>query len=239
MQHSSMTLEKGVLLEFDGREGASVDWVKELPEAVQAAMRARMTRTKFVDGESIFLTGARADAMYRIVSGRVEVRAVSRVGKDFLLVMYGAGHCIGVMSLIDSKPRPNDAVARGLVVADVLRAADFHSLAQDYPEIYRGMASSYAGLLRDIQRLFAGSLEERLAGRLDFLLDFQAEEADASQSNGISIALTQEMLASSVAVARQSISNILREWERLGIVRSSYGSLRVLDRARLRKLAGR
>lgn len=215
------------------------DWYSQLSAQVQRELEGCMTPRKVDAGQVIYLEGDRADAMYRIVSGRVRIRSVSPCGKEVLMVIYGPGHCIGTVSLLDGLPRHNDAVAECATVLEALHSADFHRIAQAHPELYKAVAVSYAMWIRDHHTMFVGgfSLEERLARRLDFLLDFGA--AKEVSSGALRLDFTQEMLASSVAVSRQAISKLLQEWQDLGVIDYKYGSVVVLDRSQLRRLAGR
>jgi CRP-like cAMP-binding protein len=217
------------------------DWFAGLPAQVQTELESCMLRRqrRFGSGQPIYLEGDHADAMFRIASGRVRIRSMSPCGKEVLMVIYGQGGCIGTVALFDGLPRHNDAVAECETVLDVLSAEDFHRIAQAHPEVYKAVATSYAVWIRDLHTMFVGgySLEERLARRLDVLLDFGATlEAG---SDALRLDFTQEMLASSVAVSRQAISKLLQEWQDSGVIDYRYGSLWVLDRQRLRRLAGK
>lgn len=219
------------------KTAAGADWFSELSAQLQKELGNCMTPRTFGMGQAIYIEGDMAEAMYRIVSGRVRIRSMSPFGKEVLMVIYGPGHCIGTVSVLDGLPRQNDAVAESAAILDVLSAVDFHRIANMYPQLYKSVAVSYAMWIRDIHTMFVGgySLEERLARRLDFLLDFGGErEVDRV---GLRLDFTQEMLASSIAVSRQAISKLLQDWQDSGIIEYKYGSLTVLDRSRLRLLA--
>lgn len=216
-----------------------VDWFGDLPGEVQGELQRCMTQRRVSAGQTIYLEGDRADCMYRIVSGRVRIRKLSPCGSEFMMVVYGAGNVIGSVSLVDGLPRPTDAVAESDTCLDTLSAADFDRVARKHPELYKAIAVVYAMWIRDHQTMVVRgyTLEERLARRLDFLLEFGAEE-DAG-TGALRIDFTQETLASSVAVSRQAISKLLQDWQDDGVIQYRYGSVLVLDRPRLRRLAGR
>jgi CRP-like cAMP-binding protein len=54
-----------------------------------------------------------------------------------------------------------------------------------------------------------------------------------------SVELPQESLAALLAVRRQTVKTVLREFERAGLVRTSYRLVRIEDRVRLEAMAGR
>lgn len=213
-----------------------VDWYAGISPEARCELEVSASRRRVAAGQAIFVQGARGDAMYRIISGSVRIRNISPCGREVLMVIYGPGHCIGTVALMDGLPRHNDAIAENSVELETLLAADFHRVAQKYPELYRAIAASYAMWIRDHQTMFVGglSLEERLARRLDFLLDFGAATPDAHGS--LQLDFTQDMLASSVAVSRQAINKLLQEWQDRGVIDYRYGSVVVRDRGELRRL---
>lgn len=216
-----------------------VDWFGDLPEEVRLDLQRFMKQRWVSAGQTIYLEGDAADCLYRIASGRVRIRKLSPCGNEFMMVIYGPGNVIGSVSLVDGLPRPTDAVAESDTCLDTLSATDFDGAARRHPELYKAIAIGYAMWIRDHQTMVVRgyTLEERLARRLDFLLEFGAEEDTGT--GALRIDFTQEMLASSVAVSRQAISKLLQDWQDEGVIQYRYGSVLVLDRPRLRLLAGR
>jgi CRP-like cAMP-binding protein len=80
---------------------------------------------------------------------------------------------------------------------------------------------------RRILQLAGRDLKTQLA---NLLLD---EERDGS------VALPQESLASLLGVRRPSLNKVLKDLERSGTVRLSYGCVDIVDRAALARTAGR
>ena len=238
-------------MQEDSRDGAPVDtpiapghrtdWFNELPVELQQELGRRMVTRRFAAGAVIYREGDPGNVMYRIVSGRVRIRSISGSGKEVLMVIYGPGHCIGAVSVLDGLPRHSDAVAECDIVLDSLAAHDFHAVAEREPALYRALAVSYAMWIRDLHTTVSAGepLAERLARRLDFLLDFGVAETDRRAKGALRIELTQEMLAASIAVSRQAISRLVQDWQDCGVIDYRYGSMVILDREKLRKLAGK
>jgi CRP/FNR family transcriptional regulator, cyclic AMP receptor protein len=212
----------------------------DLPAALQDRIKRRATQLQFRAGAMIFRQGEPGNTMYWINSGRVRIRSLSATGKELLVVIYGQGHSIGTMSVLDGSPRWNDAVAETDVTLESLSSRDFHFLAQQEPLLYKSLATNYAAWIRDMHTLVNGlTLEERLARRLDSLLDCGVAEPDARAGGALRLDITKELLAASAAVSRQAISKLLQDWQEAGVVENCYGSILVLDRNRLRELGGK
>ena len=99
-------------------------------DAVQIAEIAKLLRSRIgVPGELITHKGDPGDAMYFIVSGRVEVRV------DPQPVQLSDGVFFGEIALIRRTPRTADVVAHASCQLLVLMADDFHALMAENPTI--------------------------------------------------------------------------------------------------------
>jgi CRP/FNR family transcriptional regulator, cyclic AMP receptor protein len=90
-------------------------------------------------------------------------------------------------------------------------------------------------LLAALEQYSLQSIEQRLASRLLML----AVPYGVSSAQGIKIELhlPQETLAQLVGVTRQRINQILKDWQREGLIDHQYGQVTLLDEARFEKLA--
>jgi CRP-like cAMP-binding protein len=126
---------------------------------------------------------------------------------------------------------PYSAHAIDEVEALRLSAEDFEWLIATRPMLARRWLSSVAARLmsaeRRILQLAGRDLKTQLA---TLLLD---EERDGS------VALPQESLASLLGVRRPSLNKVLKDLERAGSVKLSYGCVDIADRHGLERAAGR
>src|SRR6201989_3019753 len=83
-----------------------------------------MTRTQFAEGQVLFTEGDRADSVFRILSGSVDIlRELD--GEPILLGRVGAGQFIGEMGVVRNSPRSATALAAGDVEVEILTPAEF------------------------------------------------------------------------------------------------------------------
>jgi len=215
------------------------NWIANLPEHVQAAMRTRMVRRRYDEGQYIYRSGEKTDSLYQIVTGGVRMRTLTANGKEFMFVVYGPGDCIGYTSAIDGGARPQDAIAVRQSELDCLQKADFDALCVIHPAIQNALMVQLVHRLREVYDIYiAGNfltLRQRLANQIEFLLNFSGSQRGGQPADELD--LTQEMLATAVCATRQAISKLLREWVDAGIIQYHYGRIRVLDRERLRRIA--
>jgi CRP/FNR family cyclic AMP-dependent transcriptional regulator len=82
----------------------------------------------FQAGTVIFAEGDRADSMYVVLDGEVDVR----VGSN-LLEVIGPGEIIGEMALVDSNPRSATAVVKSACRLALVDEKRFQFLVQQTP----------------------------------------------------------------------------------------------------------
>jgi monovalent cation:H+ antiporter, CPA1 family len=93
-------------------------------DRVQRLLRSQFT----VPGERILRRGDRADAVYFIASGAVEVRLPGQ------RIQLGSGAFFGEMALLTQQPRSADVVALTFCRLLVLRKADFEKFMAENPD---------------------------------------------------------------------------------------------------------
>ena len=155
-----------------------------------------------------------------------------RDGRRRLIVqVVHPGDVDGDIGLILQMPLPYSAHAIDDVEALRLSAEDFEWLIATRPMLARRWLSSVAARLmsaeRRILQLARRDLKTQLA---NLLLD---EERDDS------VSLPQESLAALLAVRRPSLNQVLRDFERAGVVKLSYRCVDIADRRALVRAAGR
>ena len=103
---------------------------------VQLDTIARMLRPRLaVPGEQLIRDGDRADAMYFISSGSVEVEVVGQK------IRLNPGDFFGEMGLVTGQRRQGDVHARGYCQLLVLREVDFKNLLRSDPDIQTQIAT--------------------------------------------------------------------------------------------------
>lgn len=190
-------------------------------------------------GENVYRRGDPSTALFQVLSGRVRIRNYSSAGKELLYTYMEAGDCFGELGLIDGESRHHDVDADSEADLAVLSAADFDRLREQYREIdhqlLRFMSRRTRRLYELYEQAFLLDLPHRLAQRLYLAGSSVARSAKEEVPPGLVI--SHEDLARMVGASRQSVSSILKDWERQGLLRQAYGKIVLLDLAALRQFA--
>ena len=225
-------MSKFVSLQVMGRW----NWLAALPKLVREAVAERSGQVKVAAGESIYRQGDKATALYQILEGRVQMRAFSREGKELLYQHMEPGDCFGELGLIDGMPYHHDAHAGTATTLLRLDRANFLELRRAYPEINEQLLQLLARRTRVIYQTFEGALlldvPRRLAGRL---LELGSPAADNSIAD-LEITCSHEDLAKMIGSSRQSVSAIIKDWERQELLQQAYGRIRLLKPRELAEL---
>lgn len=82
-------------------------------------MRKIADKIRYADGQIILKEGSYGDALYLILSGKVEVSKIID-GRKAVVAVLDQGAVLGELSFIDKKPRPATATAVGEVMVGVI-----------------------------------------------------------------------------------------------------------------------
>ena len=221
------------------RSESEWNWPAGLSGPVLADFDACCERRTLAAGENVYRRGDATTALFQVLSGRVRIRNYSSAGKELLYTYMEAGDCFGELGLIDGETRHHDVDADSEVELAVLSAADFDRLRKQYREIDRQLLTFMSRRTRRLyefyEQAFLLDLPHRLAQRL--YLAGSSGARSAEEEVPPELVISHEDLARMVGASRQSVSSILKDWERQGLLRQTYGKIVLLDLDALRQFA--
>ncbi len=234
-------------------------WFASLPAPLRDSLRTAGRVRALRSGERLFLRGDAADGVYCVLEGGVRVGAASMCGREALLALMGPASWFGEIALFDSGVRTHDAYAeRDTTIFHVPRAA-LAALLDETPAYWH----EFGLLLAQKLRLAFDAIEEsallpaapRVARRLLLLAAGYGEAgrdpaSDVAKSAAASVSardgahtarpivhVPQEDLALMLALSRQTVNQILRQFERDGLLALRYGEIEIVDPVRLEQQA--
>ena len=188
-----------------------------------SALASMLAVRKFVPGSVVF-SGGQGAVVWIVRNGRIEL-SVGAGRRRAVVQLLRPGDVDGDIQLLLEMPLPYTGRAVSEVTCLFLTREDFEKLLATRPAIARRWLSSVAQRLvasqARILALLGGSLAAQAAGLL-------AEEAVDGR-----VELPQRTLAAMLGVQRPSLNKVLKDLERAGLIRISYSTIEVLDRARL------
>jgi CRP-like cAMP-binding protein len=192
---------------------------------------------RLVAGQRLFSRGDADDGLYCVLDGLMRIGAPSSAGKEALLAVIEPVNWFGEIALFDNRPRTHDAYAeRDAELLHVPRAA-LAALLERMPAWWH----VFGLLLTQKLRLAFDAIEEaalrpaaqRVARRL-LLMAGGYGEAGALRRV---LKVPQEDLAMMLALSRQTINQVLKQFETQGALKLGYAEIEIADVRKLAALA--
>jgi CRP/FNR family transcriptional regulator len=204
--------------------------LSELEPEHHEGLLAAIRFNRLNEGDVAYRQGQHCHNYVMCVDGRTRVFKTSESGREILLYQVGAGQtCVLTTScLMAGSGFPAESTAETNVLLAALPASVFHRLMKASPPFRQFVLDNYGDLLSSlitlVDEVAFASLDLRLARRL-------IAEAD---DKGM-VHKTHQQLAQDLGSVREVISRYLNDWERMGWVRASRGSIEVRNPAALAK----
>ena len=212
---------------------ASFPDLSELDKAPRGELLGATQFNRLRGGDIAYRQGQQCLAYVMCIEGQTRVFKTSESGREILLYQVGPGEtCVLTTScLMAGSPFPAESTAETDVLLAALPASVFHRLMGASPRFRKFVLDNYGDLLSSlitlVDEVAFASLDLRLARRL-------LAEANAQ---GV-VAKTHQQLALDLGSVREVISRYLAEWERMGWVHASRGSIEVTNRSALASYGG-
>jgi len=210
-----------------------LDMFRDVPPDIVDRLATHVRLSPHAAGEQIFEKGDPALGLFGVLSGLVQIRALSPGGAGIVLNLIGAGEIFGEIALLDGNTRSADAIAFTECQLLVIDGRDFNAVLSIHPGMARKVLSLVSGRLRrtseQVEEIAFADLPTRLAKALLWLSDQQGD-GDGSRPAG-HIAITQKELGRTVGFSRESTNKCLREWEDAGHLKLEKGGCTILNHA--------
>ena len=180
------------------------------------------------DAQDFFPWTAHLSSGNYILSGTVRCFISSAEGDERILTLHHSGDLIGEASFFDRQPRVSSAVA---VTKCALVGVDRRRLEEviaRHPDLAVSMLEYLAHTVRLLSAHVDGAFlraDQRVAR---YLLSL-------SPVSGV-LRCTHEEIGSSVGVSRVTVSRVLGEFERQGLLETGYRTIRILNQPALEEL---
>jgi CRP-like cAMP-binding protein len=185
-------------------------------------------------GDTLFEENDQGDALYVMLEGRLELSVLCQDGRRLGLDMVSRGSVFGEIALFD--PGPRTATATALEDSRLLRLRhnDLMHAIEDNPklslELLHLMGQRMRYMNMQLHEYVFMPLHQRLARKVLQFAPFEAE-------GPARLRLSQSDLAELVGASREAVSKLLSGWKKQGVLDTGRGSITLLDRAALRKIA--
>ena len=173
------------------------------------------TERNYEKNDVVFLQGDVGDALFVLVSGALKIMVTSEDGEEMVLVTLEPPATLGELALVDHGPRSASAIALEPSRLLVLPRSRWERLVEEHDEMQTALVEALARTLRRLTDQAADFVFLDLPGRVAKMLLRLSERAE---SGSLDIKMTQTDIAHMVGGSRQSVNQILKNFESRGYI---------------------
>lgn len=215
---------------------SKIPFLAQAPPDLKSAFLAGSSVVRLAPGEYFLREGDSCAHFAIVVSGTMRVFKLAESGHEITLYHVGSGEAcpLNVACLLSDRPVPAMARVEEETEAVVLPAALFRRLMAEQEALRSFVFQMFSTRLTEVMSLVEEvafrRMDQRLARRLS---DLFARSARGERS----VEITHAELAADLGTAREVVSRLLKEFERVGAIRLSRGRISLRDPERLEGMA--
>jgi CRP/FNR family transcriptional regulator len=198
----------------------------------QRQMLGQVATATLPAGSTAFGAGARCSAVALIGRGRIRVAKTDESGREITLYHVGPGEtCLLTLNCaLTGETYQADGAVEEDVAAALIPIDRFRGWFDDDPRFRTFVITSITRRVTELMQLVEEVAFRDLRTRVARFLQLAAlPDADHC------VAITHDALAVELGASRESVSRILKDCERTGLVDLGRGRIRVIDPTRLRE----
>ncbi len=189
---------------------------------------------RFPRRQSLFTEGDSSDWVAVVLSGRIQIEALTDDGRRLELNRVFPGDLLGELSALDGAPRSGSAIALDPVEVLAVPAAAFRGWLLQHPRVALLLLELLVGKIRAADRrrvdLVARDAATRVCQRL-------LELAPVEDGDGVGVSVTHDELAAWVGTSREAVSKAMGRLRRAGYIETGRRAVILTDRGALQRLA--
>lgn len=186
---------------------------------------------RYQAGQVIYLQDSPADEFYYLVRGTARSYISSQAGGERILTIHRAGDLMGEASFFDECPRVSSAVAvTECDIVSVNRTA-LDGVFRKHPDLALPMLQYLARTVRLLSHHVDEATFLPAGARL-------ARHLLSGAAEGVPFPCTHEELGFAIGASRVTVSRLLANFARRGLVETGYRSVTILNRTGLEQESG-
>ncbi|MEX2394705.1 MAG: Crp/Fnr family transcriptional regulator [Actinomycetota bacterium] len=183
-------------------------------------------------GRLLLVPGRDEQLLYIVKRGSVRLYRLSHEGREVTLGEIAVGDVFGTLPMFGALSRNTYAVAATDALICKITEDRLAALIARHPamatRLLRIVGERLASAEDQIEDLVFRTAEQRIAKQIVKMLE---------GANRSKLAVSHEEIARNAGVARETVTKMLNDLERQGVVKTGYRSLRILDHAPLEQRA--
>ena len=208
----------------DGAVQQRADWIQRIPifanlSAVDSnAIVSAAHEKEFGRRQTIFVEGAPCRQVLLLLTGCVKTTQLGPTGCEVILRLNGPGELIGAVESYLGNNNLVTARTTQTTTALVWEASTFEAVSDRFPVLRRNTARLLGFRLQELEERFREISTQKVAPRLSQQLIRLSNQLRQHSQGVLEIGLSREELAQLTGTTLFTVSRLLCQWERQGIV---------------------
>jgi CRP-like cAMP-binding protein len=208
----------------DSSSQRRAEWLQRLPvfhnlsltECREIAATAQ--ERVFARRQTMFVEGSPCRQVLLLLSGCVKTTQLGPTGCEVILRLSGPGELVGALESYLGNNNLVTARTTQPTTALVWEASAFEAVSDRYPTLRRNIARLLGLRLQELEERFREISTQKVAPRLSQQLIRLSNQMRQHTQGVLEIGLSREELAQLTGTTLFTVSRLLCQWERLGIV---------------------
>lgn len=202
-------------------------------------LRRLGSRRIFEKDEMVFQVGTSSEDVYILLSGRVKVFELSCEGREVILWFCFPGELFGLSEVMKGGSREVNAYACGTVEVMSIRYADFEKFISTRPAAAMSVIDVLGSRLRELGDVLLNLASDDVTSRVIKLITRLSARYGKRMNNGVylDIPLTHQEMADMIGTSRQTVTTVLGNLKRKGILRIEQRTIYIQDPEWVEKIA--
>jgi CRP-like cAMP-binding protein len=188
---------------------------RDCEEIVGAARELRFQR-----GQTIHIEGDPVRRVVLLTSGSAKVMQFGQDGTEVILRLCGPGELVGTLVLSPQGLHCSTSQALRVSSALIWEIGVFEQLARRFSVLRFNAALILGKQLEDLEDRFREISTERVEVRLSRQVMRLMDQVGLPLSGGVEISISREELAQLIGTTMYTVSRLLSNWDRRGIVKA-------------------
>lgn len=192
------------------------------------------------DGEFFFFQGDPATYFYILVSGRAKLLQSNPAGQQVNLRTINQWQMFGALGAVNPNAAyPATAQALEPCTALAIESDILHKMLETRPYLNFSLMQLMTGYIREMQERYRELATERVEQRVANALIRLAGQSGtkSSEEAGIELSFSRKDVAEMTGSTLYTVSRLLSEWDRKGIIKTGRESIRIIKPHELVQIA--
>lgn len=206
------------------------------PEKCQAIVAAADEK-EFMRRHTLFAQGGPCEQVLLVLSGCLKTTQLGPTGGEVILRLSGPGELVGALESYSKTDSLATTRTTQRTSALVWSVEAFDRISERYPNLRRNATRLLGVRLQELEERFREISTQKVAPRLSQQLVRLSHQFRHHINGSLEFTLTREELAQLTGTTLFTVSRLLSQWEKLGIVSTRRESVTVRNLRALRELS--